>query len=187
MCGRNWIELCGGGKRHSTQTSKPYSTFEIRRREHHGLRFVYCLRAWTDCHHRGKNEFQSVSGHFVGKVEATFLPTKMQQNNGWWIMTRMSALKESGPVRVLTSTRWSSWGMTLREWFTLNIQRMLLHWKHFVKMNSPKPLLTIAPVGSRRKEKMSAWGYCCQKSQPVVKPKSSHACSTFCSTFLHAG
>jgi hypothetical protein len=35
--------------------------------KHHSLGLLCHLRAWTDCHHRRKNDFPSLSRHFAGE------------------------------------------------------------------------------------------------------------------------
>ena len=69
--------LCVEKKRHSTPTSKPHPNCEIWGRGHHGLGLLRCLRAWTDCCHRWKNEFPIVSKHFAGKLKTICPPTQL--------------------------------------------------------------------------------------------------------------
>ena len=56
-----------GKKRHSTPTSKTPPNCKVWWQEHHGLGMLCCLRAWTACYHRQKNEFPSLSRQFAGE------------------------------------------------------------------------------------------------------------------------
>uniref|UniRef100_A0AAZ3QEJ1 Transposase Tc1-like domain-containing protein n=1 Tax=Oncorhynchus tshawytscha TaxID=74940 RepID=A0AAZ3QEJ1_ONCTS len=78
LFGRN-TTLCVEKKRHSTPTSKHHLNCKVWWREHHGLELLFCLRAWTACYHRWKNEFPSLSRHFAGECKAICSPFKAQQ------------------------------------------------------------------------------------------------------------
>jgi hypothetical protein len=49
--------------------------------EHHGLGLLCCLKAWTACYHRRKNEFPSSSRHFAGDVRLSVCQLKL--NRSW--------------------------------------------------------------------------------------------------------
>ena len=67
LFGRN-TQHCVEEKRRSTTVSKPHLNCNVWWREHHGLGLFCCLRAWTACCHRQKNEFPSVSRHFARRM-----------------------------------------------------------------------------------------------------------------------
>lgn len=92
-------------------------------------------------------------------------------------------MTSAGPV--LTSTQLRCFDMILGVWFTHDIPRLLQSWNSFVKQNSAEFLMTSCESDPQLQETFG-WGYCWQRSKPVIKSNYSYFnlhCECFHSVF----
>jgi hypothetical protein len=94
LFGRNTQHYVWRKKWHRTPTSKPHPNCKVWWREHHGLGLICCLRVWTDCYHRRKNEFPSLSRHFAGECKALCPPIEAQEKLGDTTGQRLKTKKQ---------------------------------------------------------------------------------------------
>ena len=75
-------ELFGRNTQHHVWRKNAHPNCKVWWREYHVLELFCCLRAWTACYHRRKNEFPSLSRHFAGECKAICPPIEAQQKLG---------------------------------------------------------------------------------------------------------